>query len=261
MPDSQDQVLYYDLPCGKWECPFCGTKKGQKVYYRAMKGVLNKYERDQIGGFRYGVKLITGTLKGSDYRSNLYAWGDHPDYIGEKSPDDGFEDIRKYLHLLTDALKTRREFKGMDYLWVIERQKDGYPHFHMLVLGRVVANRAILRVVRNLWVHKYGLGNVDIQAIRKGLRAGVKYVMKYLTKEQMVMPKGTRRYGSTQGLLASDSKPDNGWTALALVSRRGGSEQVIRDFNVYYGDSKGEPEYDPVNFVFPPPHEQLSLQF
>ncbi len=62
-------------------------------------------------------------------------------------------------HKLIRALKKR--YGHFHYLKVVEPHGDGFPHFHVLLVGPGIAPKAVLQTIRDLWVDKYGMGNVD----------------------------------------------------------------------------------------------------
>lgn len=76
------------------------------------------------------------------------------------------------------------------YIWVMELQKRGAPHYHVVVwLPRQVEKAELFLDVRGYWPH--GMTNV-VKAV-----APVRYVMKYVSKfdSDTEFPKGARIYG------------------------------------------------------------------
>jgi len=124
----------------------------------------------------------------------------------EKSPDvmvtltypDRWEsDCRKWKRDLDVFLK-RVSYKFPDYwfVWKLEFQKRGAPHFHLLGSfgGGVVVNQALREWVSRAWYEVVGSGdekhlkagtNVEVLDSNKKVRA---YVCKYIAKEDV--PKG-----------------------------------------------------------------------
>ena len=112
----------------------------KKVLARAYKGRL-VVESEKAGKYYY--KLLTLTCPGKEYREKY-------------TPTEVLHKMTKDWHKLITALKKRGR---IDYLRVVEAQKDGYPHFHVLIFGRAIAPRDTLGVITKLWA-KYGGGFV-----------------------------------------------------------------------------------------------------
>ncbi len=97
--------------------------------------------------------------------------------------------IKTCLQLLRKWLK-RAYGWTLRYLWVMELQQRGAPHYHVVAwLPREVALRDVKLDALGWWPH--GMTNA-VQAV-----APVKYVMKYVSKfdSKESFPKGARCYG------------------------------------------------------------------
>jgi hypothetical protein len=176
-----------NIACKRWQCPYCGPRKVKNLKRRIYKG--NIAQLNQKKGFRpsrYGCKLLTLTVPGEAYRAC-------------KSPEDALQDASKAFHKLTRALK--KKYGEYMYLRIVEPHKDGFPHFHILLVGDAIAPKEILESIRELWTFKYGMGNIDIQIIKKGFKAGVKYITKYITKDLKPICKGARIFSSSRNAL------------------------------------------------------------
>ena len=151
------------IPCGSWSCPYCRKRNLKRLQYRIFNGEISKNLLNI-----YAQKFLTLTCGGREYRDT------HTEI-------EAYEDMQKCFHKLIRALKKR--FGDFFYLKVTEKHKDGYPHMHILLSGRSVMPQTILEAIEKLWRYKYGLGFVKLVVIRKGFRAGIKYITKYLVKD------------------------------------------------------------------------------
>ena len=77
----------------------------------------------------------------------------------------------------------------------------------MLICGPAVRPKSILKSIDDLWQGKYGLGFTKLVVIRHGLRAGVSYLCKYLTKQMRRIYRYKRIFSASKGALAPMSKP------------------------------------------------------
>jgi hypothetical protein len=126
--------------------------------------------------FQYGVKLLTLTVPGREWR---LLW----------TTEEAAVLIKKSLKRFLDALRNR--FSPIDYLWVDEKQQDGYSHIHLLLVGRKIAPREVLDWARKLWRDRYGMGEIDIRSV-KSIHQVTNYLVKYVTKGMETGTKGYR---------------------------------------------------------------------
>lgn len=111
-------------------------------------------------------------------------------------PADFPSDYREWkVHLDKFAKRFNREYPGGAFVWRLEPQKRGAPHFHLLVYG-VAMSDSNVDWFHHAWYHSVGSGDlkhhrwgVDIQQLRsaRGVRS---YVGKYIAKKQ-----GGSKYG------------------------------------------------------------------
>lgn len=159
-----------NIGCGKWVCEDCRKRKAKRQMARALQGGL--VERVKVPGFReeYNYKLLTLTCPGKEYRET------HTTDEAYKELQEGFAKLRK-------ALRHRGWF---EFLRVVEAQRDGFPHYHVLLAGQGIRRKEILREIVKLWRGMYGLGFVKLNALKRGEGKGVtnaiKYLLKYLFK-------------------------------------------------------------------------------
>lgn len=151
------------IPCGSWQCPFCRLKNLKRLQARIFNGAIS-----QNIEHLFGQKFLTLTCPGKAYRAS-------------HTPLQAHEEMQKNFAKLFKALKKRHG--DFYYLKVVEKHKDGFPHIHVLLSGRAIAHREIKEEIEKLWREKYLMGFVKIVLIKKGFRAGIKYITKYLVKD------------------------------------------------------------------------------
>lgn len=119
---------------------------------------------------------MTLTFPGQDRRDALIA------EFGKEAPRVAYEEMSLAFDRLIRALKKR--FGDFDHFRIVEPQRDGFPHFHVLLVGAAVIPKRILGAARALWWIKYALGSVHIRAKKpfENLQHAVNYTLKYITK-------------------------------------------------------------------------------
>ena len=143
------------IPCRRWACKWCGPKKSFHLALRCEAA--------------QPTKLITVTT-----------WTKN--YLG---PRDAYDRTRRKI--ADFAKRVRKEAGEFEYLRVLERHKNGFPHYHFVARCPYIKQSLLAAVWENL------TGNfvVDVRAINKGMNV-FKYTMKYLCKQEYV-PWTTRR--------------------------------------------------------------------
>lgn len=96
----------------------------------------------------------------------------------------------------------RREGKRMAYLQVREGHQDGTPHIH----GLMDAFRRQNQLLRD-W-RAVGGGSVNVRFVDPQRVAA--YISKYLAKDDQVLPRGCRKYGSGGGVRLHGVRPPGG---------------------------------------------------
>lgn len=129
-------------------------------------------------------RLLTLTLPG-DYKGSFL---DSVKYINEI-----WADLRVYLE---------REFiKNIDWIKIVEPQKRGAAHLHILI-SRYIPQAWISEI----WSRLGGGKIVDIRFVDLHRISG--YVSKYMTKEMCSNKHGVyRRYGTSKGIHIMEKKP------------------------------------------------------
>jgi hypothetical protein len=160
--------LAYELPCKSWACSWCGWKKREAAKIALGVGLEAAWDR----GERVRFLTLTDGSRGS----------------GEMMA----EDIYAAWNRLRAVLKKSGELE--QYAAVLEAQKRGALHLHILATGKFIAQRRLSRLAK-----QSGFGAVaDIREVKAGAEetmptgeanpAAALYVVKemggYLTKEK-----------------------------------------------------------------------------
>lgn len=195
---SEKRLLVFPVACGSWSCPDCASRKARRVYARAMAGRIVAAQQSE-----YNYKLLTLTLPGEIWRKN-------------HSIGNAYQEGSKALTGLIKFLKYN--LGAFAYLRVCELQRDGFPHWHIIMVGDGIAPKYTLRMIEDYWRGSCGLGFVKLNRLRgdQDIKRAVGYVLKYLFKsggedwgEEM---KGKRRYQGSREILGSvEGKPDRVW--------------------------------------------------
>lgn len=139
------EVGIYPLRCKQWACDECGPKK--------VKATIAMVRR----GMRLGTpRFFTLTSPAEDDQVTSYA------------------EFQKRWHRFQSRL--RRRFGTVEYVAVVERQKRGAAHVHVVYRGPYIPWQWLGRAARD---SKFG----KVVDIRKPARAIERYMAKYLTKE------------------------------------------------------------------------------
>jgi hypothetical protein len=183
------------ISCQKWRCAKCRDRKCKQLMARALSGELVR----EYDGYtaRYTHKLLTLTCPGEEYRSS-------------RTPAQVLEEMTHAWHKLVTAL--RKTWGHFHFMRVCEAQRDGYPHFHCILSGSNISPKSVYDDISKLWREHYGMGFMRLNAIKKHSAVNaVKYVMKYLFKEPMELPKGKRLYTASRGALDPKHTVDREW--------------------------------------------------
>lgn len=158
----------HKLRCKMWSCPFCSRLNARVLRSDISEAIQSYLEDNDLteAQARYGMKFLTLTLPGKDYR-------------GANTQAQGEEDAKKGLDKVLKML--RKHYGLQEYVWVREFQLGGWAHIHLLVMGGDCWKKDILPFVRSLWTDRYGLGNVDVRIVENSKHAAW-YITKYVTK-------------------------------------------------------------------------------
>ena len=172
---------YIRLDCKCWDCSFCGPKKAYR-YRNAIREVAEVYKL---------CRFLTLTLD-----PRLMGHEDPVSYI-----NNAFAKWRIYLKRKLGALAV--------YVRILEFQKNGNPHFHILV-DRFIPQA----LVQKTWEAAGGGRMVFIKFV--DMHRVSRYLSKYLTKELLLSaPKRSRRVTVSRGISLFQKKNPSGlWRLL-----------------------------------------------
>jgi hypothetical protein len=170
LPDGSRRYIRVDCRC--WSCAYCGPKKAGR-YKRAIREVAEKYKLN---------RFLTLTVD--------------PKVIGDQEP---------VVFINSTFAKWRTSLKrkfgvSITYIRILEFQKSGNPHFHILV------DRFIPQAwVQSSWRAVGGGQFVDIRYV--DIHRIARYLSKYLTKELLLSaPKRSRRITVSRGIRLIEKK-------------------------------------------------------
>jgi len=109
----------------------------------------------------------------------------------------------------------RKYGTSIQYIRILEFQKNGNPHFHILI------NRYLeIEWIRQAWVAVGGGYMVDIQLV--DVRRVSRYLSKYLTKELLMSaPLRSRRVTTSRGIKLLEKTPtETTWTLVKVTISR-----------------------------------------
>lgn len=95
-----------------------------------------------------------------------------------------FAEMRRGWELLSSLI--RRVSKGLEYVWVMEPHKSGYPHMHVAIFGYVP--KELQDRLCWLWSEKYQIGSAEhgidfsVKSVKESIQSVRNYLMKYITK-------------------------------------------------------------------------------
>lgn len=181
-PDGGKTQRYIRIDCKCWDCAYCGPKKARR-YRNAIR------ELAQAHNLR---RFLTLTL------DPVYM--DHEDPVGYIN--EAFAKWRIYLK--------RKLGVSVVYIRILEFQKNGNPHFHILV-DRFIPQP----LIRNTWEAAGGGRMVFIKYV--DIHRIARYLSKYLTKELLLSaPKRSRRVTVSRGISLFKKKVSSGWQFIRM---------------------------------------------
>jgi hypothetical protein len=230
------------LRCNSWTCEFCQPIMKKRLFKRIYGG---KISSECVS--RYGLKFLTLTAPGQAWRDSVRSFVDYHNsdaaYLDQRNQKHYlqysaavYEYMTKAFHKLIRALKKR--FGNFHYFRVAEPQKDGTPHFHVLLAGDAIQDKTILTAIKKLWCEKYQLGFVKINCVKfKGSKHAINYMLKYITKDIKKPGPYKRVFSASRQALEKPIKKD--WRKMeiffGLVDDRGFTEQKIEFEVVKHG--------------------------
>ncbi len=145
--------------CGQWSCPVCGERRAR--YYAGIA--------------RAGCDLSTERIR-------LWTFT-----AGREHPDESWAQLSPRWERFSERM-ARWARRRLSYFGIVELQKRGNPHLHVLVRDSGFIPKRVFHAM----AHDVGFGFSDVRLIGPG--SGVRYVTKYLHKGAgQQFPKGVRR--------------------------------------------------------------------
>jgi hypothetical protein len=209
------------IACKKWSCPVCSPKRAKLLRRRIFKGPL--VAEAMMPGYRnsYGVKLLTLTCPGAEYRSRV-------------KPGQADVEMKKHFANLEKSLK--KTYGKHQYFWVEEPQKDGYPHLHIVFVGKNISGIEIKAYIERLWREEYGMGFVKMNVVNS-IEHAIRYLTKYLTKGLEPIRPYSRVFSCSRGALLTVTKPYWMRSRFTLREKPNPGEDLVerREFDLRHG--------------------------
>lgn len=157
------RITAVPLLCKRWTCDYCRELLRLRVIRMAVDGQPEK--------------ILTLTC-------NVNAYSD---------PDSAAHHMRDQVPKLIKRMRRLRPASDIQYFLVVERTKNGWPHFHILLRAPYIPQAWY----QKQWLELAGSPIVDIRAIHGG-RETARYVGKYLGKSPHRFSK-MRSYDASRG--------------------------------------------------------------
>jgi len=205
-------IIAGNMRCNSWTCPTCQPILKKKLYRRIYRGALSA---DAVP--RYGLKFLTLTYPGMASRAGRLA-------------SEIYVEMADAFHKLVRALK---KFYGtFHYFRVCELQKDGTPHFHILLAGKNIVPKSFLNHCKKLWSDTYGMGFIKLNSIPfTSQKHAISYMLKYITKDITKPGRKKRIFTASRGALVKTEKKQ--WKKITVymgcVDERGVTEWDITE--------------------------------
>lgn len=179
---NSNETIYARLDCKCWDCPKCGPRKAGR-YKHAIRRVAEQLKLN---------RFLTLTLDPKKLPSGV-------DPV--KHLRDSFSKFRTYLR--------RKYGERIHYICVLEFQKNGMPHLHILV-DRYIPQSWI----KSAWSTLGGGEHVDIRQV--DLHRVSRYLSKYLTKDLLLdAPARARRVTVSRGITLNPKRAkEHTWERL-----------------------------------------------
>lgn len=205
-----DEAAAYFLRCKSWRCKRCGPRK--------VKRTIAVIQAGMAAGF---IRFATFTAR------------------GEEDADASFrEATRRWKRL---HLRIQRRWGKFEYFIVVEPQKRGHAHLHVLIRGpRFIPQRQLARIAAEC-----GFGSVA--DIREGKAYLARYLAKYLSKTLELTQAQAGRYFrrvrmSRHWVEKTTWEPDHRWERwwiLDVPPVLAGFEAHRRGYHVVHFDTDG----------------------
>lgn len=188
-------VCYGPIRCNSWTCPVCAPLKKRALWHRFQNGTISE-KTTKV----YGRKFLTLTAPGKAFRA-LY------------NPEEAYNIMAYHFSNLMRNL--RHKYGHFDYMRVAEPQKDGTPHFHVLLVGDNIAPKEILKDIEYHWCESYRMGHVKLNKVPfKDGNHAMNYILKYITKSQVGFGRYKRIFTASKDALAKVKKVE--WDSVKI---------------------------------------------
>ena len=196
-----ETAKFTHIGCKSWTCPLCCVNKAYKVKYLLRNVIIEN-------NLAYFLTLTLDPAKIPEvYKTNTHKYitklFNHFVTVLKRKNITYFD--KKKNRYLTFDLKTKEE--KLKYVWVVEFQKKGNAHLHIL-LNQFLPFYALQKV----WVHVGGGHILDIQRI-KTIKGISNYISDYIVKGikgDLEKPSGfryfQRRYSISKSCIRSSTK-------------------------------------------------------
>src|SRR4030095_6858959 len=236
--------------CNSWGCPDCARRKALSIRTRLMAALEAVWTQEAAWLTSRGAapecawrvfKFISFTVDIkyfiSSERHRAGDWTARPEeaLAALKKMKRAWNKMHAWLTWRRRGLlrEPRAPWEGpsrrIQYFGVVEFTKNGWPHFHIVILWREKFPRRDLATIRKLW-DKYGIGQ-SVKLKNKNFRCKdprrmASYLSKYLSKE---LPAKTlqgrfRRFFCSRGFLPPPVRPrgdaEAGWSSASLARHR-----------------------------------------
>jgi len=177
---SLEQIKFYDRKIVLCDTYFLLTEYAEpiaynlpkKTYKQVVRPPSERSEADYVECKQRALRRAKATIKGV-VASNNEIWKTFWTLTyaeNQGSVSDGWRDFRVFMRRL------KRKFPALKYLVVVEFQKRGAVHFHLITNIEYISNKALAQ--------KWGFGFVKIQALDKIENVSA-YISKYITKDNV----------------------------------------------------------------------------
>ena len=183
--DGREAGVYF-LPCKRWTCKRCGPRKVRRAIAQMQAGMA-----------RGQVRFVTLTSPGDEDVFTSYD-----------------QATRRWKRL---ALRIERRWGAFEYFLVVEPQKRGHAHLHVIIRGeRYMPQRVLAAMARDC-----GFGRIThIKVPARRQLAG--YLSKYLTKTldlpNVRAPRYFRRVRMSRGWVDEPAwEPERRWDSWWIL--------------------------------------------
>lgn len=232
--------------CGKFTVLY---QDGQQC--RAFRGFCKNWDCDRCAPYR--KRMLCDALAAGSPTAMLTL---------SVSSNDGrtIEQRAKWLvrckQVLTKRIRRQYALERLPHAWVLEPQKSGNPHLHVLLRTRYLPHAWL----RANWRDISGGTGCHIEKIDSGV-ASARYIAKYLNKRPLRL-RGTRPYFMSRGWkIAPREKPKHWWDQHRARVLRATTLEQIKAAVREHGYRVIEESDDAIEFEISNSEDRLPLAF